>query len=155
MNLLDLVPQFQRQVNQYIREQDTDSQLAGYISDAIEALMFFWDRTYAVTFTPPMTYNVSPDIEAKDKRPIILMASLIYKTSNTSLASWTDGDFSFQLQRGADNFLTLDITELKWYINTQLKLAKAVSAPMRGFDNIFNLESYSWYPAVELLRYHL
>lgn len=155
MNLLDMVPQFQRQVNQYIREQDTDSQLAGYISDAIEALMFFWDRTYTVTFTPPMTYNVTPAIAAKDKRPIILMASLIYKMGTTSLASWTDGDFSFQLQRGADNFITLDIQELKWYINTQPKLAHGFTAPMRGFNNIFNLESYNWYPAVELLRYYL
>jgi hypothetical protein len=154
VNLLDLVPPFQRQINQFVKTSDTESKLAAYLADSVEAMGMYWNRSYAITFTAPQTYVVDPDIVAKDKRPIILMASIIYKLGNTQLASWTDGDFSFQLQRGADNFLTLDIKELEKYVPKAL-LAKPSTSPLRGFENVYSLESYNWHSLVNALSYYL
>src|SRR4030066_1757946 len=95
MNLLDLVPALDRHLRQYRKAQDTDSKMAAYLADGIEALNYRWDRTYIITLISPETYSVLPDITAKDKRPIILMASIIYKMGNYSTASFTDGDFSY------------------------------------------------------------
>lgn len=145
-NLLELVPAFDRHIRTYRQETDTDSKLAGYLADAVEALSYFWDRTYAVTFTNPYTYVVDPDIEARDKRPLILMGSIIYKMGNINIAAFSDGDFSYNpFPRGKDtSSIALDVNELEKYGFMGPRLAQARTAPMRGFNNIFNRESYDW-----------
>jgi hypothetical protein len=144
MNLLDLVPAFKRHLGVYLdADKDTDSKLTGYIADGIEALSFRWARTYAVTQVGPESFTVSPDIVAKDKRPIILMASIIYKLASLQLASFTDQDFSYDPQQGRQNPIQLDIEELARFLPIY-RLAKPVTAPMRGFNNIYNAESYNY-----------
>ena len=127
----------------YQSAKDTDSTLAAYLADATEALQFRWSRTYAITFIAPNSYSVDPTIISKDKRPIILMASIIYKMGNTQLASFRDQDFSYDPQKGKYNPTQADIDELSKYLPTY-RLAKAVTAPLRGFNNAINPESYSW-----------
>lgn len=143
-NLLSLVPAFQRQVGQYIAPDDTESTYAAYLADAVQALMFRWDREYLVEFTEPMTYVVAPDIAQKDFRPIILMASIIYKMANVQLASFQDGDFSYSPLKGTSNPLEIDRNELILYLGSSIRLAKAVAVPMRGFAYVFNREAYSY-----------
>lgn len=142
MNLLDLVPAFSRQLRQYQRADDTDSTLAAYLADAVEALNNRWTRTYVITHTTPLTFEVEPEITAKDKRPIILAASIIYKGANTDFASIRDGDFAYDPQQGRQNPLQTDILELDKMLPLKVKLAQASSAPMRGYSNIWNPESY-------------
>jgi hypothetical protein len=145
VNLLDLVPAFRRQLRQFSQEQDTDSHLAAYLADAIDALNWRWARDYVVTFTSPNTYNVSPDVVAKDKRAIILMGSIIYKSGNTELASFKDGDFAYDPQQGRQNPLAVDISELdKMLPLANKRLGLASSVPLRGFSNGYNPESYSF-----------
>lgn len=145
MNLLDLVPSLKRHLNQYVREQDTDSILAGYLADAIDALNWRWERTYVVTNTVPNTYEVAPDVVVKDKRPIILMASIIYKAGNLDLGSFKDGDFAYDPQQGRNNPFTSDINELDKLLPTgSHKLGLAKTAALRGFQNGYNPESYTF-----------
>lgn len=141
--MLDLVPAFRRHVGQYINEDETDSQIAAYLADAVEALAFRWNRTYAITFTAPLTFDVSPDIAPKDKRPIILMASIIYKMGNLQLAGFKDQDFSYDPQQGRQNPTQMDVEELARFLPIY-RLAKAVTAPLRGYSGVFNPESYTW-----------
>lgn len=147
-NALDLVPAFSRQIRAYNRGNSglTDSGLAGYIADAVQALMYRWDKTYSVTFTSPMTYNITPDIEEKDIRPIILMASIIYKMGSVSLVSFSDGDFSYN-PRGGLSSLELDRTELLAYLPA-VRLAKPTVGTLYGFKSIFNPENYDWFNAL-------
>jgi hypothetical protein len=142
VNLLDLVPAFERQLRQYKNAIDTDSTLAAYLADAIEALNYRWVRTYTITYTAPNTYFVSPDIEAKDKRPIILQASIIYKMGNLDTIAFRDGDFAWNPSQGKTNPLSLDVAELDRIIPPSAKLAQAITAPIRGYSNIYNPESY-------------
>ncbi len=143
-NALELVPAFRRQIGVYTQGTNTnDSALAGYIADAVQALMARWDRTYALTFISPATYTFEPSIEAKDIRPIILMASIIYKMGNVGLISFTDGDFSWNPNRGQDNTIGLDKDELLSYV-PKYRLASAVAGQFLGFKSIFNPESYDW-----------
>lgn len=152
MNLLDMVPALDRHLRQYRKAQDTDSKMAAYLADAVEALNTRWTRSYVITVTQPETYTVSPDIEAKDKRPIILMASIIYKMGNYSMARFTDGDFSYDPQNAwRTNPITFDVEELKAMIPTT-KLAGASTAPMMGFNNIYNPEGYNWGDALAYLN---
>ena len=144
MNLLDLVPSFKRQLNQYVDENHTDSQLAGYLADAIDALNWRWTRTYVITHTPPSTFEVSPTVTDKDKRPIILMASIIYKGANIELAGFRDGDFAWDPQQGRSNPITNDVAELDKILGKSVSLAKGKTQPLRGFSNGYNPESYSW-----------
>lgn len=145
MNLLDLVPIFKRQLRQFVREQDTDSTLAAYLADAVDALNWRWVRTYEVTYTSPNTYYVSPDVTSKDKRAIVLMASIIYKSGNIELASFKDGDFAYDPQQGRQNPLAMDILELDKLLPVASKrLGLASSAPLRGFSNVYNPESYAF-----------
>lgn len=145
MNLLDLVSSFERQLRQYVKEEDTDSNLAAYLADAIDALNWRWSRDYVVTITQPNTYNVEPEVEAQDKRPIILMGSIIYKAGNVEFASFRDGDFAYDPQQGRQNPLWTDITELdKLLPAANARLGMAKSAPLRGFSNGYNPESYGW-----------
>lgn len=139
-----MVPSFRRQLNQWVLDQHTDSILAGYLADGIEAMAWRWTRDYAITNTPPYTYEVDPEIEIKDKRPIILMSSIIYKSGNLDLASWRDGDFAYDPQQGRVNPILTDVAELDKLIPVTIKLAKASSAPLRGFNNVLNPESYAW-----------
>lgn len=142
MNLLDLVPALDRQLRQYKAANDTDSTLAAYLADAIEALGNRWTRDYLIEFTAPLTFEVEPEITAKDKRPIILAASIIYKSANVDLASIRDGDFAYDPQQGRQNPIQLDILELEKTVPLYPKLAQASTAPMRGYSNIWNPESY-------------
>lgn len=143
VNLLDLVPAFERQLNQYKRADHTDSDLAAYLADAVEALNWRWTRDYTIEYIAPNTYHVDPDITAKDKRPIILQASIIYKIGNTSLLSFKDGDFAWNPAQGRSNPLSLDMAELDKILPTATKtLAQAMTAPLRGYSNVFNPESY-------------
>ena len=144
MNVLDLVPPFKRHINQWVVSTHTDSTLAAYLADGIEALSWRWTREYAITYTAPNTYEVSPDIVVKDKRPIILMASIIYKMGNVDLATQRDGDFAYDPQKGRINPIQDDINELDKLVPSGPSLAKAISSPMRGFSNVLNPESYSW-----------
>jgi hypothetical protein len=148
LNLLDLVPTFRRQLHQYVSANDTDSLLAAYLADAIDALNWRWVRTYVVEHTPPHTYEVEPTVTAKDKRPIVLMASIIYKGSNVELARFSDGDFAWDPQQGRTNPLATDIGELEKILPNKPRLFRASTAPLRGFSNGFNPESYHWLSAL-------
>jgi hypothetical protein len=105
--------------------------------------MWRWDRTYTVEFISPQTYLISPDIEQKDIRPIILMASIIYKMGTIGLASFSDGDFSYNPHRGDSSSLAFDRDELLNYL-PKLRLAKPSAGTFLGFNNLFNPESYIW-----------
>jgi hypothetical protein len=142
------VPSFKRQLGKYQRDEHTDSTLAAYLADGVEALAVRWSRDYIVTTTQPNTYEITPDITLKDKRPIILMASIIYKMGNVSLASFRDADFAYDPVQGKTNPVALDVTELEKIIGTKPTLVTAISAPMRGYSNVFNRESYNywWWP---------
>lgn len=145
MNLLDLVPSLDRQLRQYRRADDTDSTLAAYLADAIEAMSYRWTRTYAVEVTAPMTFEVEPTIDAKDKRPIILMASIIYKMGNLDFASFRDGDFAYDPQQGNRNPLAMDIAELNTAVGLPGKrLATGITAPLMGYAVVWNRESYGF-----------
>lgn len=141
--MLDLVPALRRHISNYIETDETDSELAAYLADGVEALAFRWDRTYQITHIPPMTFTVSPDIAAKDKRPIILMASIIYKMGNLQLAGFRDGDFSYDPQQGRQNPTQMDIEELARFLPIY-RLAKPATAPLRGYNSAVNPESYRW-----------
>lgn len=144
-NALDLVPAFRRQIGVYTQGQNhTDSHLAGYISDAVQALMLRWNRGYTVDFISPMTYNISPDIEQSDIRPIILMASIIYKMGTIGLVSFTDGDFSYNPHKGSSSAIESDRLELLSYIPAGVRLATPSVGRFLGFDNWVNPESYIW-----------
>jgi hypothetical protein len=143
-NALELVPAFRRQISVYTQGENTvDSALAGYISDAVQALMYRWDKTYTIEFISPQTYLISPDVEQKDIRPIVLMASIIYKMGTIGLASFTDGDFSYNPHRGDSSSLAFDREELLNYV-PRMRLAKPVAGRFLGFDNLLNPESYIW-----------
>jgi len=144
VNLLTIVPSFKRHLNQYKREDDTDSKLAAYLADGIEALAFRWSRTYEITVIQPETYFVNPDVAAKDKRPIILMASIIYKMGNLQLASFKDQDFAYDPQQGRQNPIQVDVEELARFLPIY-RLASAKSAPMRGYAYVGNPENYSFW----------
>lgn len=135
------MPQFTRHLGMYRNSKDTDSTLAAYLADGAEALMLRWSKTYAVTYTAPNSYAVTPDIASKDKRPIILMGSIIYKMGNVRLASFRDQDFSYNPAQ-VQNPIQQDIVELDKYL-PKMQLAKAVTAPMRGYNNMINPESYN------------
>jgi hypothetical protein len=141
--MLDLVPALRRHLSNYIETDESDSELAAYLADGVEALAFRWDRSYVITHIPPLTFTVEPTIESKDKRPIILMASIIYKMGNLQLAGFKDGDFSYDPQQGRQNPTQMDIEELARFLPIY-RLAKAKSAPLRGFNNVINPESYQW-----------
>lgn len=145
-NLLDIVPVLQRHLRKYQNPNDTESTFAAYLADAVQALMLQWDRDYVVTFTDPMTFTVDPDIAQADIRPIVLMASIIYKTSlGSGLAAYTDGDFSFVPIRGQVNPISLDRQDLldNYLGGGKPRLVKAQSAPLRGYAFAFNKESYN------------
>ena len=143
-NALDLVPAFRRQVSVYTQGNNTDNaSLAGYIADAVQALMFRWDREYSVTFISPQTYTISPDIAEKDIRPIILMASIIYKMGTIGMVNFIDGDFSYSPHKGEHNAIELDVTELRNYLPST-RLASARVGQFLGYNNWFNPESYVW-----------
>ena len=144
-NALDLVPAFRRQIGIYTQGQNnTDSALAGYISDAVQALMLRWDRGYSIDFISPQTYHVTPDVEQSDIRPIILMASIIYKMGTIGLVSFTDGDFSYNPHKGTGNAIDSDREELLGYIPSGVRLAIPSVGAFLGFDNWINPESYIW-----------
>lgn len=145
-NLLTLVPSLQRQLGQYVREDDTESPLAAYLADAVQALMFRWDREYSVTLVEPLTFTVTPDIAQKDYRPIILMASIIYKMAHAPLAAFQDGDFSYNPHKGPANTLEIDRAELISYLG-KIRLAKPMTGPLRGYGFAFSSESYSQFLA--------
>lgn len=150
-NLLDLVPSLDRQLKQYREDDHTDSTLAGYLADACEALNFRWNREYVVTSPAPNTYLVSPDITPADKRPVILMASIIYKMGNWAQAYKRDGDFAIDPRtiNAGINPIVLETAELGTMLPS-VRLASARTAAMRGFENIWNRESYNW---AEVLPY--
>jgi len=147
MNLLVLVPVLERHLRQYKKVDDTASILAGYLADSVQALEYRWDRTYVVTYIAPATYSVSPDILSKDIRTIILMASIIYKSGNVGQASFSDGDFSYNPVRSV---IMPDITEIRERLPA-VRLAQGRTAPMRGFNNIYNRENYDWTPCLDLI----
>lgn len=151
-NLLDLVPSLDRQLKQYREADHTDSTLAGYLADAVEALNFRWSREYVVTSPAPNAYLVTPDIEAKDKRPVILMASIIYKMGNWAQAYKRDGDFAIDPRtiNAGINPIVLETQELGVMVPTA-KLASARTAALRGFNNVWNRESYDWWEVISLL----
>lgn len=139
------MPPFKRHLRQYVLENDTDSTLAAYLGDAITALSWRWTRDYVVTTIYPNTYIVDPDVSMSDLRPIILMGSIIYKMGNSSLASYRDGDFAFDPVQGRTNPIALDIAELDGIIPARkVQLAQALRAPMRGFNNAYNDETYNF-----------
>ncbi len=143
-DLLDLVPALERQLRRYKSSDDTESTFAAYLADAVQALMLRWDRLYTVTFQGPMTYLVSPNIAQQDNRPIILMASIIYKSAfGSGFAAYTDGDFSFVPIRGTTNPIDLDRKELLAYISDKPRLSAPSTAPLRGFAYVLNRESYN------------
>jgi hypothetical protein len=153
MNLLTLVPALQRQLRVYINTKtDTASTLAGYLADAVQALDYRWTRTYVVSLIEPATYSVTPDITDGDIRPVILMASIIYKMGNWNPARITDGDFSYDPSPTGVKVdpIEKDITELKARLPL-VRLAAGVTAPMRGFNNIYNRENYDWSLLLDLI----
>lgn len=151
-NLLDLVPSLDRQLKQYREEEHTDSILAGYLADAVEALNYRWNREYVVTSPAINTFLVSPDIAAKDKRPVILMASIIYLMGNWAQAYKRDGDFAIDPRtiNAGINPIVLQTAELGIIVPTQ-RLASARTAAMRGFNNVWNRESYNWWDVLDYI----
>lgn len=147
-NALELVPAFQRQIRVYNTgaSATTESGLAGYIADGVQALLYRWDKTYSVALTSPMTYVISPVILEKDIRPIILMASIIYKSGSLGLVSFSDGDFSYHGATAA-KALELDRAELLSYIPAT-RLAKPTIGPLFGYRAIWNPENYDWMNAL-------
>lgn len=143
-NLLDLVPSFDRQLRQFKDSTDTDSDLAGYLADAVDALNYRWNRDYVIDRPAPKTYVVSPDVDPKDKRPVILMGAIIYMMANWSQEYVRDGDFASDTRtvNAQINPLIIMIGELK-KILPEVKLASATTAPLRGFNNRFNREQYN------------
>ncbi len=150
MNLLDLTPMLDRHLRQYRVKSDTPSVLAGYLADAVQALEHRWTRDYAITFIAPATYTVTPDVASGDIRSIVLMASIIYKMGNVTTAKFSDGDFSYDPT--TTSTLQMDITELKNRVPA-VKLASGTTAPMRGFNNIYNRETYDWTFLIDLIAY--
>lgn len=145
-NALELVPAFRRQISVYTKgATTTDSALAGYIFDALQALMPRWDRTYELQFISPATYLITPDIAPQDIRAIILMASIIYKSGSLSAVSFTDGDFSWNA-RGVNGAILADRDELLLYI-PRIRLAQPIVGQFLGFNSIFNPEGYRWQDA--------
>ena len=146
MNALDLVPAFRRQIGVYTHGSNTsDSALAGYIADAVQALTSMWGggQVYEVEFTSPMTYNITPDVAAGDIRPIILMASIIYKMGTISILSYVDGDFSWNTRGSLGTQLTdAERKELLGYV--PVKLAKAVAGQFLGYKSVYNPENFDW-----------
>lgn len=155
MNMLDMVPTFQRHLRQWIKEEDTDSNLAAYLADGVEALSYRWDRPYAIEVVQPKTYLVTPDIAPKDKRPIILVSAIIYKAANVSLASFRDGDFAYDPSRmgGLKELTMLEASELNAVL-PPARLASAKVTPLRGFENIYNPESYNWSYVLQSVIYN-
>jgi len=151
--LLDLVPAFRRQINVYTKGANTsDASLAGYLADSVQGLTTMWERDYELTFISPATYTVSPNISAGDIRPIILMASIIYKMGNLAMYNFTDGDFSWSLPRGSDyNPITMDRNELLGYV--PVRLAKARAGQLFGYKAIYNPENYDWWEAISWIYY--
>lgn len=143
MNMRDLVPALDRHLRQYRKKQDTDSKMAAYLADGVEALNYRWDRSYVIDNPATETYLVSPDIAPMDKRPIILMGSIIYKLGNYSMASFTDGDFSFNPYKLDPS--VADVVELKDILPVASKrLVSGYTVPMYGYNNLYNTESYNW-----------
>lgn len=146
MNALELIPAFRRQIGVYTQGVNTsDSALAGYIADAVQALTSMWSggQVYEVEFISPQTYIITPDVEAKDIRPIILMAAIIYKMGNVSILSYVDGDFSWNT-RGSlgTQLLENERKELIGYV--PVKLAQAVAGQFLGYVSIYNPENFDW-----------
>lgn len=146
---MDLTPALKRHLRQYIRTGDTDSKLAAYLADGLEALGYRWSRTYTVTHTAPETYEVTPDIAAKDKRPIILAASIIYKMGNIQLAAYKDQDFAYDPQQGRQNPIQVDVEELARFLPIY-RLAKASTSSLRGFNSVVNPESYMFLAGIPI-----
>lgn len=143
-NALELVPAFRRRVGVYTQgATTTDSTLAGYIADSVQALMYRWDREYSIEFISPQTYLITPTVEQKDIAPIVLMASLIYTMGTIGLASFTDGDFSYNPHRGTSSAMELYRQELLAFL-PQVRLARPTVGQFLGFDNWVNPESYIW-----------
>jgi hypothetical protein len=149
LNLLDLVPQIRRHIGQYLNEDDTDSKLAAYLADGVEALVMRWGRPYTITVIAPESYSVLPDIAVKDKRAVVLMASIIYKSAKIQLSSFSDQDFSWNPHTGAFNPISLDVAELSTMV-PKIRLAKSMSGSLRGFGGIYNPESYNWLDVLSL-----
>lgn len=151
-NLLDLVPSLDRQLKQYRDESHTDSILAGYLADGVEALNYRWSREYVVTSPAPNAYIVAPDVAAKDKRPVILMASIIYKMGNWAQAYKRDGDFAIDPRtiNAGINPIVLETAELGVMLPAA-KLASAIGAPLRGFGNVWNRESYNYWADIHFI----
>lgn len=146
MNALELIPAFRRQIGVYTRGTNTsDAALAGYIADSVQALSSMWagGQEYTVEFISPATYIITPDVEAKDIRPIILMASIIYKMGSISIMSYVDGDFSWNTRGSLGTQLVADERkELLTFV--PVRLAKAVAGQFLGYASIYNPENFDW-----------
>jgi hypothetical protein len=108
--------------------------------DSVEALMTRWSNRYyisadgVVTRNPNCTFEFStpPVIQSKDKRAIVLMASIILKsgkknTQSSSTASWKDDEVSYSNIEGSKQLsssLTEDINELNRMLPIKLAQAK-------------------------------
>ena len=70
------------------------------------------------------------------------------------MARFTDGDFSYDPQNAwRTNPITFDVEELKKILpEARQKLAGASTAPMRGFNNIYNSEGYNWGDVLSFLN---
>ena len=140
---LDLVPAFRRQIGVYTRGTNTnDSALAGYIFDAVQALMLRWNKDYELEFIAPATYKILPDVEPQDVRPIILMASIIYKSGTLSIVSFTDGDFTWNA-RGVNSAIEADRQELLSYV-PRVNLVAPTAGQFLGWKSIYNPEGYDF-----------
>lgn len=146
MNALELVPAFRRQIGVYTQGTNTsDSALAGYIADSVQGLISMWSggQAYDVEFISPQTYIITPDVEAKDIRPIILLAAIIYKMGNVSIMSYVDGDFSWNTRGSLGaQLIENEKKELLGYV--PVKLAQAVAGQFLGFSSIYNPENFDW-----------
>lgn len=71
------------------------------------------------------------------------MASIIYKMGNLQMAGFKDQDFAYDPQQGRQNPIQVDIEELARFLPIY-RLAKPMTAPLRGYSNQFNPESYNF-----------
>lgn len=133
----------------------TDEQLELTLTASIEALQSWWEYRYLIDENdevyrnPDITFKYAepPVIQRSDIRPIILMGSIIVKSSSLenlaySLGAWRDAEVSYsniESGRSKDKSLQRDLEELKNILKPpQKKLYGGSKTHLPGYvENIF------------------
>ncbi len=127
----------------------TDDLLHVILREAVEALMYRWHDRYYVTVEGVVTrstlvafdFSSPPVIQGKDKRPIVLQASVMIKTgakftNSGSAVNWRDEEISYSNIESAkqrSSTLNDDIKELESLLPAK-RLARPQSGRMPGWN---------------------